>query len=460
MKFFTSISSIVLTLGLAPYAFATGNLAVVDSGTDVQHQDLISKIWLNFDDSTVNQVDDDKNGYIDDINGWNFAENNNILVDRKYIGTFSQDCYKFFDVQGRLLLGIGTEEDKQWYTAKINDQEFIKELNKFGNFTHGTHVSGIGIKQSENVKVMGVKLIPTEQPGLSELRAKLEAEGTYDNNNDFLLLMILQYSADNNIKLMKKIAQYVQKEGMHVANCSFGSSEKMVRKLVRQQLESMGDTEITDERVNRIAKSFFTDMLLPRGKEAFGDPAPGVLWVYAAGNDGSNNSEFATFPANIRLENTITVAAAINYQALASFSNYSAELVDVAAPGVVIRSTIPGNEYLSMSGTSQAAPFVSNIATQVKAINERLSAAQVKDIILKTVDKKDWLTGKVKSGGIVNRDRALEAARMSRDVPLKVAITGSFQVVGSIEPMFKLPADTIAQDVFVLPLPSPFGFEN
>ena len=434
----------VLAFGISSLGFSAGKLAVIDSGLDTEHQALKAMVWVNTADP-VNGKDDDSNGYIDDINGWNFAEGSGVLLDKKYIGTFSTDCYKFFDVQGRLLTGTATAEDREWYKAKIQDQAFIKELTKFGNFTHGTHVAGIGTKETTNVSVMGVKLIPTEQ----RMR-----EWKPDGTGDFLILMLLKMSADNNIKLMKQIAEYVQKEDMHVANCSFGISEKAARQLIRQQLEGMNEADISDERVNRLAKTFLQDMLVTPGKDAFGKTAPGVLWVYAAGNDGSNNSELATFPANVKVENSISVAASVNTQALASFSNYRADLVEVAAPGVVIRSTIPGNEYLTMSGTSQAAPFVANVAVQIKAINEKLTPAGIKTILMQTVDKKDWLANKVKSSGIVNKARALEAANLTKEYSLTEAI----RIANETVPAYILPTLPVVKDIYILPLPSPIIF--
>ena len=88
--------------------------------------------------------------------------------------------------------------------------------------------------------------------------------------------------------------------------------------------------------------------------------------------------------------------------------------MDIAAPGVAIKSSAPGGRYVSMSGTSQAAPYVSNIATSIMEINPLLTPSDVKKILMKTVDKKSFLRGKVKSGGIVNKERALYAAQESR----------------------------------------------
>jgi hypothetical protein len=83
------------------------------------------------------------------------------------------------------------------------------------------------------------------------------------------------------------------------------------------------------------------------------------------------------------------------------------------------------DKYLAVSGTSQAAPYVANIAGRVKDINPKLGFREIKKIIMETVDVKPWLAGKVKTSGIVNRDRALRAAELSRNLDLRAAIAHS-----------------------------------
>src|SRR5690606_2670525 len=150
--------SLLLVLSFSSQA---ATIAVIDSGVDVEHKDLVSNIWINSVDLPDNNRDEDGNGYQDDVFGWNFAENNNLVIDRKYIGTFSEDPYKFFDIQGRSFLGQATEEDKEWLAAKRADPAFAKEMGIFGNFVHGTHVAGITVKNNDS-KILSVKLIPTE----------------------------------------------------------------------------------------------------------------------------------------------------------------------------------------------------------------------------------------------------------------------------------------------------------
>jgi len=85
----------------------------------------------------------------------------------------------------------------------------------------------------------------------------------------------------------------------------------------------------------------------------------GVLVVAAAGNYGSNNDTDPLYPASYDLPNILSVAAIDPTDSLASFSNFGSQSVDLAAPGVNILTTTPGNAYTALSGTSFSAPFVS-----------------------------------------------------------------------------------------------------
>ena len=79
-----------------------------------------------------------------------------------------------------------------------------------------------------------------------------------------------------------------------------------------------------------------------------------ILFVAAAGNDGSNNDTFPAYPASYDHENIIAVAATDRNDDVAWFSNYGATSVDIGAPGVDIMSTLAGSPsaYGSLSGTS------------------------------------------------------------------------------------------------------------
>lgn len=426
-------------------------VAVIDSGVDYKHKVLAPQMWINPAEVADNNRDEDRNGYQDDVFGWNFAESNNQIIDYKYVGTFSEDPYKVFAIQARMFLGTATEEDRVWLTEKKKDPNFMKELQKFGNFVHGTHVAGISAKNNPEAKILGVKLIPTEVklPGRSSFNKD-------DSGRMQLLKTILSKLATQQMVLLAEIGAYVHTHKSDVANCSFGTGYAQAKMIVGALYKIAFGKEGTDEELKDPTLHFMS-ALVTEGQKFVG-AAPQTLFVIAAGNDGANNDEYPTSPANVKADNTITVAASFDRAKLASFSNYG-KMVDVAAPGVIINSAIPGvngDEMLKVSGTSQASPYVANVASLIKDANKSLSPAQMKEILMGTVDKKDFLIGKVKSDGIVNPDRALYAAKLTLSMSVNEAIAVSIANVADINhKSFKHYNDQEAS-LLVQPLPSLF----
>jgi thermitase len=135
----------------------------------------------------------------------------------------------------------------------------------------------------------------------------------------------------------------------------------------------------------------------------------GILFVAAAGNDGSNNDRWGHYPSNYNVPNMISVAALDRGDTLASFSNFGMKTVHVAAPGKAIVSTWLGDGYREASGTSMATPYVSGVAALVIANEPGISMQKLRERILGTVDKLPALDGKVASGGRICAANALAA---------------------------------------------------
>ena len=128
-------------------------IAVIDSGTDMNHELIRPNAWNNPTEIPNNDRDEDENGYQDDVYGWNFAEQNNLVIDRKYIGSFSQDPYLFFEIQGKLFLQEATAAEIKWLREKASDPNFLKEMQIFGNFVQKfgpKYEFGINIKTSSS----------------------------------------------------------------------------------------------------------------------------------------------------------------------------------------------------------------------------------------------------------------------------------------------------------------------
>jgi subtilisin family serine protease len=136
--------------------------------------------------------------------------------------------------------------------------------------------------------------------------------------------------------------------------------------------------------------------------------AKDVLFIAAAGNDGTDNDgSDPAFPAAFTNDNMISVAATDEKDDMAFFSNYGKKTTHVAAPGANIYSTIPGNKYASLSGTSMACPHVAGAAALIWSRHPDWNYTQVKKLLLDSVDVLPALQGKTVTGGRINILKAL-----------------------------------------------------
>lgn len=286
-------------------------VAVIDTGADIHHEDLDTNIWTNpgesgldkkGHDKATNQIDDDGNGFIDDVHGWNFVSNNGLLTD---------------------------------------------------NHGHGTHICGIiGAKAGNGKGISGIS------PEVS--------------------LMILKYydpkvAGTDNLKNTIAAIHYAVKMGAKVINYSGGG------------------TEYSQDEKDAITEALKKD----------------ILFVAAAGNERSNSDKFKYYPADYGLSNVISVTAIDPSTEVLSSSNYGTETVDIAAPGQNILSTLPGNTYGYMTGTSQATAFVTGAAVLVMAKRGSYKADDIKKYILSTGDAIEGLSTKTRTSRRLNLYKAL-----------------------------------------------------
>jgi cell wall-associated protease len=456
MKFNTTMILALLALGFTSQAKAT-LIAIIDSGTDVNHPDLVNHKWVNPGEGpTEDGVDNDNNGYIDDNNGWNFADGNNKLYDKSFLGTFSADTYNFFAVQTRLLLGTGTAADLAWIEAKEKDAAFIANLETFANFVHGSHVAGIASKNSPDAELMILKIMATKKPAATSGTPKTPPPAcTSTHISDKVIKEGLKLLASEQGKAMVPWGQYVNKEKARLANCSFGVSTTAATSIIEPILAMVMKCTPSAAVVQQYA-SYFVQQVI-ESQKVLVTSAPNTLFIIAAGNDGMNNDVLPSSPSNIKMDNTLAVAATLDYEKLANFSNYGATMVDVAAPGVGISSSIPGDMHLTVSGTSQATPYVVNTAGQMLDQNSKLTNSEVKQILMGTVDLKDFLTGKVASGGIVNPNRAIMAAKLSLSMSVTDAVAQARAQVADMPVATNHPKLRAGYEGYVMPLPTLFN---
>ncbi|MDT4895576.1 MAG: hypothetical protein QOH25_653 [Acidobacteriota bacterium] len=135
----------------------------------------------------------------------------------------------------------------------------------------------------------------------------------------------------------------------------------------------------------------------------------GILFVAAAGNNSDDSDKRPHFPAGYDLPNMVAVAALDRNDQLASFSNYGAKSVHIAAPGKEILSTWLKGEFYVASGTSMATPEVAGVAALILSTSPKMSVKELRDRLFNSVDKLDSLKGKVVTGGRINAAKAVGA---------------------------------------------------
>lgn len=245
-------------------------VAVIDTGVDYTHKDLADNIWVNEGEIPGNGIDDDGNGYVDDVHGVDFVDGDSDPMDEH---------------------------------------------------GHGTHVAGIIAMTPGNGGGVGVAY----GAKIMCVRAG-QANGSFASSD---IAKAIKYAADN---------------GADVINMSFAGT----------------------------GKSFLVETAL---QDAF----PSCVLVAAAGNDGLPTNDAKQvgylftediYPAGYKY--VIGVMATDNNQSLAYFSNWdflegqNCEY-EIAAPGVNIYSTLPGNRYACWSGTSMATPNVAAVAAILRS---------------------------------------------------------------------------------------------
>lgn len=281
-------------------------VAIIDTGIDYLHPELQNAMWRNPGEIAGDGIDNDGNGYTDDIYGWNFYHN----IPLTYLGAE--------DVHGTHAAGTIAADKGSSGIAGITDNEYVKIMS---------------------LKALGGR------------------------------------SGTGSIAAVIRAIQYAEANGASICNLSFG-------------------TTVYDEKLEQtIANS-------------------NMLFIVAAGNGDSQGKGYSIddspiYPASFSSDNIISVANLLFDGSLDTSSNYGINSVDIAAPGSYILSTIPGNRYGFMSGTSMAAPMVTGVAAMLYSYRTDISILDVRTILLNSSRKMESLNGKLSSQGMVDANAAL-----------------------------------------------------
>ena len=406
-------------------------VAVIDSGIDIDHEDLDGVIWTNKKEIPNNGKDDDKNGYVDDIHGWNFLGDGydeqlefvRLLASGDKSNPRYAEAEKKYNEDYQMWMGRKTQYEQIYQQIISNDEVLTKHLNKkdytkkevneitsedeavkqavqFAKFIYSNGIESMTAAKKE----LGGALESINDQLNFNLNKDFNGRKTGDNPNDF---NDKPGYGNGNVKPVKKSESHgTHVAGIIVAERNNGKGANGVANNV--ELMSIRTVPNGDEYDKDVAKAIryavdngakvingsFGKSFSPHSewvRDAIKYAADNdVVIVHAAGNDSKDIDTEPNFPSdNIggkEVSNTyISVGAlAPKYGSgmVAGFSNFGKKNVDVFAPGAQVYSTTPENEYDTKGGTSMAAPAVAGVVALVRSYYPKLSAAQVKDVIL------------------------------------------------------------------------------
>jgi subtilisin family serine protease len=439
-------------------------VAVIDSGIDIEHEDLKDVIWTNEDEIPQNGIDDDKNGYIDDSHGWNFlgGEKGQAVPEQLEMTRIVKKWTPRFD--GKSADSIRPEDKKDFtlfvkLKKIINDKNInaanqvdkaTNQLNQFSYIKQFLGKMNDTIQKALVGKEMNLKNInsltfvdPELLQGKMAFMRILDSGSTLDQANEEIDDIIDHNKEvidhyNNQLNSQYKIGfsgRLTSDNPDDITDTNYGNGY-----VIGSKDDEIHGTHVSGiiaaKRNNGIGMNGVADHVLimpvravPDGDEYDKDVAlairyavdngakvinmsfgksysPNADWVYdaikyaeskdvllvhAAGNDNSDIDTAENFPNDSKdkiiefADNVITVGAMTRHfdkNLVASFSNYGKKNVDIFAPGLEIYSTFPKNSYKSIQGTSMASPEVAGVAALIRSYYPKLTARQVKYIIM------------------------------------------------------------------------------
>ncbi|GLB52942.1 peptidase S8 [Neptunitalea chrysea] len=445
-------------------------VGVVDSGVDIEHEDLKNVVWTNEDEIPGNGIDDDKNGYIDDVHGWNFLGD---IVDENLEMT---RIVKAGDDGSEQYKAAKKAFDEDYQNAKQSKERYEQLVMAVKN-AHGIVSEKLGKEDYTKEEVMSME---AETPEVKQSVGLLGQMFAYSDNIPALIEDIqggVEHFTDQleyNLNLEFDARGVLGDDPNNFEDNKYGNNNVVGP----EPDEALHGTHVAGiiaaQRDNGIGMNGVANNVaimavraVPNGDEYDKDIALGIRyavdngakvintsfgkafsphaqWVYdaikyagehdvlivnAAGNDTYDLDKVSVYPADAigtgpeMSDNFITIGA-LNYkygpELPATFSNYGKHNVDVFSPGVKIYATIPGNKYKFLQGTSMASPATAGVAALIRSYFPKLKAAEVKQILMQSglaINKKVYIGGNpedtanfadlCKSGKIVNAYNAL-----------------------------------------------------
>ena len=411
-------------------------VAIIDSGIDIEHKDLQGKIWVNTDEIAGNGIDDDNNGYIDDVNGWNFLGNsdgtnaNDMRLEMTRIYAQLSEKDNLTDDEAALLAEVKqkVEDQRKKYQGYISQMDMLipmmksipqmvakqlgkedytmKDLKKWKPEGDMAQMKGLAMSMKSGDLTEEALLEQKEQlQGMIDTHLNKDFNGREavgDNADDFA---DVKYG-NNDVEGPDAL------HGTHVGGIVGAirgnelGGDGVANDVLLMSLRAVPNGDEFDKDIAlairyavdngaQIINMSFGKAYSPHQKdvyEAFKYASDkGVLLVHAAGNDSKNIDVEPNFPTykysfqQDKLPMFLTIGSSTKDKKdhlASSFSNYGQYGVDVFAPGSEIYNSVPQSDYKILQGTSMACPMVAGVAAMLKSYFPTFTMLEIKDVML------------------------------------------------------------------------------
>lgn len=298
-----------------------------------------SQIWVNKKEIAGNGIDDDRNGFIDDINGVMYIRNKKLASAN--VPLIREEAYRYYD---SIMVSMG--------------------------FKHGTMTVELMLKDNPFAKIMGLEHNQYDLLVWQEARENFTKD--VDHNRKMIDSLI-----DLRLKIWKNLVLYCKQNNVRVAEInSMGfllNGDEFV--LTGCGKDSADTKQFKDKKFWQLVNGY---------KDIF-KLSPNTLFVLAAGNNGIDNISNKELNSCIHTPNTLIVGALGKDLKRTGYSNYGKD-VELYAPAHFDLVNYK-DSYPESAGTSAASPVVCNLAIKLFCLNPKLSPVQVKKLMIESSDK-------------------------------------------------------------------------
>jgi subtilisin family serine protease len=344
-------------------------VAIWDTGVDMETVPTHNR-WINPNEKK-DGLDNDGNGCIDDIHGITYNNGDNATENTLFL-KLEYDSLSFKRLDSLLQTqSISELERKVYENQKADlDRKYERQLAQFSIFNHGTHVAGIAVEGNPAIKIMVVRRGMKNSVNRPVIKV--------DESAKSYVARLYFANISQSPKNTRLIGQYVKVNKAKVVNMSWtmpSLSELQQRAMSLEMEDSLRQKKALEDH-QALSKSV-EDVILN---------SPEILFIAAAGNYNDDPNFKERFPAGFDFPNLLVVGAVDRVGKTLPFTS-TGKGVQVYADGFEVESFIPGGKREKKSGTSMAAPQVTNLAAKILTIKPDLTPIQIKDLIIKNSDK-------------------------------------------------------------------------